>query len=206
MATLRIKRRATGGASGAPSTLAQSELAFSEVDDILHIGKGSGGGASVLAIGGPGAFLSLTATQTASGTYTFSGTVNLSGTFKIGGTSVTSTAAELNTLAGVTAGTATASKALIVDANKDISLGTGDLSCTDVTASGNVSGTWNGTAIGVSKGGTGLTSAAKGTVLVANDTNTISALDGGGTSNGVLYYTASTDTISWATELDGGSY
>jgi hypothetical protein len=206
MATLRIKRRATGGASGAPSTLAQSELAFSEVDDILHIGKGSGGGASVLAIGGPGAFLSLTATQTASGTYTYSGTVNLSGTFKIGGTSVTSTAAELNTLAGVTAGTATASKALVVDANKDISLGTGDLSCTDVTASGNVSGTWNGTAIGVSKGGTGLTSAAKGTVLVANDTNTISALDGGGTSNGVLYYTASTDTISWATELDGGSY
>jgi hypothetical protein len=206
MATLRIKRRATGGASGAPSTLAQSELAFSEVDDILHIGKGSGGGASVLAIGGPGAFLSLTATQTASGTYTFSGTVNLSGTFKIGGTSVTSTAAELNTLAGVTAGTATASKALIVDANKDISLGTGDLSCTDVTASGNVSGTWNGVSIGVSKGGTGLTSAAKGTVLVANDTNTISALDGGGTSNGVLYYTASTDTISWATELDGGSY
>jgi hypothetical protein len=206
MATLRIKRRATGGASGAPSTLAQSELAFSEVDDILHIGKGSGGGASVLAIGGPGAFLSLTATQTASGTYTYSGTVNLSGTFKIGGTAVTSTAAELNTLAGVTAGTATASKALVVDANKDISLGTGDLSCTDVTASGNVSGTWNGTAIGVSKGGTGLTSAAKGTVLVANDTNTISALDGGGTSNGVLYYTASTDTISWATELDGGSY
>ena len=206
MATLRIKRRATGGASGAPSTLAQSELAFSEVDDILHIGKGSGGGASVLAIGGPGAFLSLTATQTASGTYTFSGTVNLSGTFKIGGTSVTSTAAELNTLAGVAAGTATASKALIVDANKDISLGTGDLSCTDVTASGNVSGTWNGVSIGVSKGGTGLTTMAKGTVLVANDTNTITALDGGGTSNGVLYYTASTDTISWATELDGGSY
>jgi hypothetical protein len=206
MATLRIKRRAAGGASGSPSALAQAELAFSEVDDILHIGKGSGGGASVLAIGGPGAFLSLTATQTASGTYTYSGTVNLSGAFKLGGTAVTSTAAELNALAGVTAGTATASKALIVDANKDISLGTGDLSCTDVTASGNVSGTWNGVSIGVSKGGTGLTSAAKGTVLVANDTNTISALDGGGTSNGVLYYTASTDTISWATELDGGSY
>jgi hypothetical protein len=206
MATLRIKRRAAGGASGSPSALAQSELAFSEVDDILHIGKGSGGGASVLAIGGPGAFLSLTATQTASGTYTYSGTVNLSGAFKLGGTAVTSTAAELNALAGVTAGTATASKALIVDANKDISLGTGDLSCTDVTASGNVSGTWNGVSIGVSKGGTGLTSAAKGTVLVANTANTITALDGGGASNGVLYYTASTDTIAWATELDGGSY
>ena len=206
MATLRIKRRATGGASGAPGSLAQSELAFSEVDDILHIGKGTGGGASVLAIGGPGAFLSLTATATASGTYTFSGTADFSGTLKIGGTTVSSTAAELNYLNTVTAGTASASKALVVDANKDISLGTGDLSCTDVTASGNVSGTWNGTAIGVSKGGTGLTAAAKGTVLVANSADTISALDGGGVSNGVLYYTASTDTISWATEIDGGSY
>jgi hypothetical protein len=206
MATLRIKRRAAGGASGAPSSLAQSELAFSEVDDILHIGKGSGGGASVLAIGGPGAFLSLTATQTASGTYTYSGTVNFSGTLQKGGTTISATAAEINVLAGVTAGTATASKALVVDASNDINLGAGDLSCTDVTATGNVSGTWNGTAIGVAKGGTGLTAAAKGTVLVANDTNTITALDGGGASNGVLYYTASTDTISWATELDGGSY
>lgn len=206
MATLRIKRRASGGASGAPSSLAQSELAFSEVDDILHIGKGTGGGASVLAIGGPGAFLSLTATQTASGTYTFSKTTDFTGTLKIGGTTVSSTAAELNYLNTVTPGTAAASKALVLDASKDISLGTGDLSCTDVTASGNVSGTWNGTSIGVAKGGTGLTAAAKGTVLVANDTDTITALDGGGTNNGVLYYTASTDTISWATEIDGGSY
>lgn len=206
MATLRIKRRAAGGASGAPSSLLQSELAFSEVDDILHIGKGSGGGASVLAIGGPGAFLSLTATQTATGTYTYSGTVNFSGTLQKGGTTISATAAEINVLASVTAGTASASKALVVDANNDINLGVGDLSCTDVTASGNVSGTWNGTAIGVAKGGTGLTAAAKGTVLVANDANTISALDGGGVNNGVLYYTASSDTISWSTEIDGGSY
>ena len=54
--SIRIKRRATGGASGAPSSLLQSELAWSEVDQILYIGQGSGGSASVVAIGGPGSY------------------------------------------------------------------------------------------------------------------------------------------------------
>lgn len=67
-------------------------------------------------------------------------------------------------------------------------------------------GVWNGTAIGVAYGGTGLTSVAKGTVLVANDTNTITALDGGGSSDGLLAYTASSDTIAWATTIDGGTF
>jgi hypothetical protein len=64
--TLRIKRRALGGASGAPSSLAQGELAYSEVDGVLHIGVGTGGSATVVAIGGPGAYL---ATATAASTY-----------------------------------------------------------------------------------------------------------------------------------------
>jgi hypothetical protein len=64
--TVRIKRRALGGASGAPSSLAQSELAYSEVDQILYIGQGSGGSATVVAIGGPGSYLT---TATASSTY-----------------------------------------------------------------------------------------------------------------------------------------
>jgi hypothetical protein len=38
----------------------------------------------------------------------------------INGTTLTSTGAEINTLAGVTAGTVTASKAVVVDANKDV--------------------------------------------------------------------------------------
>jgi hypothetical protein len=68
--TLRIKRRATGGASGAPTTLAQSELAYSEVDQILYIGQGTGGGATVVAIAGPGSYATkaspaLTGTPTA---------------------------------------------------------------------------------------------------------------------------------------------
>ena len=65
---------------------------------------------------------------------------------------------------------------------------------------------WSATAIGVTKGGTGLTSVAKGTVLVANDANTITALDGGGSVDGLLAYTASTDTIAWATAIDGGTF
>lgn len=62
----RIKRRAIGGASGAPTSLAQSELAYSEVDQILYIGQGSGGSATVVAIGGPGSYLT---SATAASTY-----------------------------------------------------------------------------------------------------------------------------------------
>jgi len=53
---MRVKRRAAGGASGAPASLLQSELAYSEVDQILYIGQGSGGSASVVAIAGPGSY------------------------------------------------------------------------------------------------------------------------------------------------------
>jgi hypothetical protein len=62
----RIRRRATGGASGAPVSLLQSELAYSEVDQVLYIGQGSGGSATVVAVGGPGAYLS---SATAASTY-----------------------------------------------------------------------------------------------------------------------------------------
>ena len=67
-------------------------------------------------------------------------------------------------------------------------------------------GVWNGTAIAATSGGTGLTSIAKGSVLVANSANTLSALDGGGSNDGVLFYTASTDTLSFATSIDGGQF
>jgi hypothetical protein len=67
-------------------------------------------------------------------------------------------------------------------------------------------GTWQGTAVGVAYGGTGLTSAPQGSVLVANTANTYTALDGGGTNDGLLAYTASSDTIAWATSIDGGTF
>ena len=79
---------------------------------------------------------------------------------------------------------------------------------TSITTLGTITtGTWTGTEIAVTSGGTGLTSVAKGTVLVANSANTISALDGGGNSaDGLLLYTNSSDTISWTTSIDGGTF
>lgn len=76
--TLRIKRRASGS-PGAPTSLANAELAFNEVDDVLYYGKGTGGaGGSATttpAIAGAGAFLTLSSVQTVSGNKTFSGDI-----------------------------------------------------------------------------------------------------------------------------------
>jgi len=76
--TLRIKRRASGS-PGAPTSLANAELAFNEVDNTLYYGKGTGGAggtaSSVEAIGGSGAYLTLSTTQTISGNKTFTGDV-----------------------------------------------------------------------------------------------------------------------------------
>lgn len=79
--TIRIKRRLAGGGSGAPTSLANAELAFNEQDSILYYGVGTGGAGgtatSILAIAGPGAFATLGTTQTFTGDKTFSGNVIL---------------------------------------------------------------------------------------------------------------------------------
>ena len=61
-------------------------------------------------------------------------------------------------------------------------------------------------ALPIGNGGIGITAAPKGSVLVANSANTISALDGGGSNDGILTYTASSDTIAFATAVDGGTF
>ena len=80
--TIRIKRRASGGSTGAPSSLANAELAYNESDagnGILYYGYGTGGAGGtatqVVAIGGDGAFVSLSGNQTITGNKTFTGTV-----------------------------------------------------------------------------------------------------------------------------------
>ena len=76
---IRIKRRASG-AAGAPSSLKNAELAFNEVDSVLYYGlvtDVSGNANTVVAIGGDGAFLTLTGVQTITGNKTFSGLVYL---------------------------------------------------------------------------------------------------------------------------------
>jgi hypothetical protein len=82
--TVRIKRRLAGGSAGAPSSLANAELAFNEQDSTLYYGVGTGGAGgsatSILSIAGPGAFTTLSTTQTITGNKTLSGTINFTGT------------------------------------------------------------------------------------------------------------------------------
>ena len=61
-------------------------------------------------------------------------------------------------------------------------------------------------ALPIGNGGIGITAAPKGSVLVANSANTISALDGGGSNDGILTHTASSVTIAFATAVDGGTF
>lgn len=78
--TIRIKRRSSAGALGAPSSLANAELAFNEADDTLYYGKGTGGAngtaTTVEAIGGSGAYVTLNTTQVITGNKTFTGGIN----------------------------------------------------------------------------------------------------------------------------------
>lgn len=75
---IRLKRRASSGATGAPSALKNAEPAFNEADKVLYLGfgdDGSGAATSVISIGGEGAFLTLNTAQTVTGDKTFSGAV-----------------------------------------------------------------------------------------------------------------------------------
>ena len=96
MAQLRIKR-STGSTAPSSSALANAELAFTEGDDILYYGEGSSGStaATVIKIGGSGAFMALEGAQTVGGNKTFSNDVVVSGNLTVNGT--TTTVATTNT-------------------------------------------------------------------------------------------------------------
>jgi hypothetical protein len=195
--TIRIKRRASG-ASGAPASLQNAELAFNEVDDVLYYGKGSGGvggtATTVEAIGGKGAYVGVTGNQSVSGEKTFSGILDVTGTLKIGGTTVTADASEINKLDGVTAGTASAGKVLIVDANKDLNLNGGDLTATDVVVTGNL--TVQGTTTTVDS--TTVNVADKNITLGNVGTPSDTTADGGG----ITLKGATDKTLNWIDSTD----
>ena len=90
MAQIRIKR-STGSTAPSSSALANAELAFSEGDDILYYGEGTSGStaASVIKIGGSGAFCDLTSAQTLAGNKTFSNNVVVNGNLTVSGTTTT---------------------------------------------------------------------------------------------------------------------
>lgn len=160
--TIRIKRRAGGGASGAPSSLANAELAYNEADDTLYYGKGddgSGIATTIPAIGGFGAYLSLTGTQTVSGSKTFSGTVSLGSS----ATATTQTAGDNSTKVATTAYVDSA----IITANYSF----------DVAGDGGTSQTINDEETFTIAGGIGLTTTAgaTNTITVDLDNTTVSA-------------------------------
>lgn len=104
---VRIKRRLAGGAAGAPSSLANAELAFNEQDSTLYYGVGTGGAggtaSSILSIAGPGAFTTLNTTQTITGDKTLSGVVTLSGTGASSAVGVTQATSDNSTRLATTA-------------------------------------------------------------------------------------------------------
>lgn len=78
--TIRLKRRANGGGAGAPTSLANAELAFNEQTNIMYYGTGTGGvggsATSIIPVAGNGAFADLTTNQTIGGVKTFSSTIS----------------------------------------------------------------------------------------------------------------------------------
>ena len=98
MAKIRIKR-STGSTAPSSSDLANAELAFTEGNDILYYGEGTSGSnaASVIKVGGSGAFCDLTNAQTIAGNKTFSNNVIVTGDLTVNGT--TTTLATDNTIA-----------------------------------------------------------------------------------------------------------
>lgn len=107
--TIRIKRRASSGGAGAPTTLENAELAFNEATNTLYYGTGTGGAGgsatSIIAIGGNGAFVDTSTTQTIGGTKTFSNTITGSVSGNAGTATALSTARNI-ALSGDATGTA----------------------------------------------------------------------------------------------------
>jgi hypothetical protein len=137
---IRIKRRASGGSTGAPASLANAELAYNESDagnGILYYGYGTGGAGGsatqVVAIGGDGAFVNLTGSQTISGNKTFTGTLTMSGA-TIDGFSTTGNVTVGGNLT-INGTTTTVNSTTVTVDDKNIELGS-VASPTDTTADG----------------------------------------------------------------------
>ena len=153
---IRIKRRASTGAAGAPSSLKNAELAFNEADNVLYYGygdDGNGNATSIIGIGGDGNVVSLSGTQTVTGNKTYSGTSDFTGPLKIDSVTVTATAAELNKLDGATITTTELNYLAGVSSNIQAQLNANDSDISDILAS-----------LGISDGDTNLGTFAGSTI------------------------------------------
>jgi len=223
---IKIKRSTS---QATPTSLAEGELAYSEVSKNLFIGTNSGadvtviGGqegiqdeAAALVTGGSHTGISATYTDGAAGAgvlglaLTADPTISLGGDLS-GSVTLTNLASSTFTLTstigndkvaaaelGVTAGTATASKALVVDANKDINLGTGDITATNVTGTLQTAAQGNVTSVGTL---TGLT--VDGDATIADGTNDFDVASHDGTNGLKLGGTLVTSSAAELNLLDG---
>ena len=201
--TIRIKRRAAGDGAGAPSSLANAELAFNESTNILYYGTGTGGAGGsatqVIAIGGSGAVVGLAGDQTITGNKTFSGTVALGSS----ATATTQTAGNNSTAVATTAYVATAIAAVGAFAGLTFA---GDGGTTQAIASGDT--------LTIS-GGTGLSSVASATdTVTVNLDNTAVTAGSYGSASAIPTFTvdaqgrltaAGTASISTSFTVDADS-
>jgi len=173
--TLRIKRRATGS-PGAPTSVQNAELAFNEVDNTLYYGKGTGGAGgsatTVDAIGGSGAFATLSSTQTITGNKTFSGSNDL------GATTIATTAATSDNTTKVATTAYVKNQAYII--HNEVITASGDATATTAGAGTNTlalvlanSGVTAGTFTKITVDAKGR--ATVGTTLIASDIPTLLA-------------------------------
>ena len=200
MAQIRIKR-STGSTAPNSSALANAELAFTEGNDILYYGEGTSGdnAASVIKIGGSGAFCDLTTAQTVAGNKTFSNNVTVTGDLTVNGTTTTvattnttisDSLLELNSGAGSNANDcglliergSTGNNAFIgwdesadkflIGTTTDTASATGNLTVTTGTLVGNLEGNVTGNVTGNTSGSAGSFTAGSASNL---DSGTIPA-------------------------------
>ena len=168
---------------------------------LLHIDGGIGSSVNRVHDGdGTGSPLEISSTvvQIKDGSFDFD-VASHDGTngLKLGGTLVTTSAAELNLLDGITAGTVSASKFLLVDSNKDLT-GLRNLTATGTITAANFTGTGN-TQIGDAATDTVAMNATITTDLIfegsSDDANELTLTPGNPASDITITLPSATDTL-----------
>ena len=236
MAQVRIKR-STGSTAPSSSALANAELAFAEGDDILYYGEGTSGSnaASVIKIGGSGAFCDLTSEQTIAGNKTFTGDISLTNltvsgtttTVNTTNTAVSDSLLELNSGAGSNANDcclliergSTGNNAFIgwdesadkflIGTTTDTASATGNLTVSTGTLVGNLEGNVTGNVTGNTSGSSGSCTGNAATATSAATLTTARTIGGtsfNGSANIAVALAATATTLATARTIAGVSF
>ena len=234
MAQIRIKR-STGSTAPNSSDLANAELAFTEGSDILYYGEGTSGSnaASVIKIGGSGAFMALTGAQTVGGNKTFSNDVIISGDLTVSGSTTTlnttnSTVKDtLMELGTGTSGTPSNDSGIVIDrgSENNVFIGwdesadkftmgtgtftgasTGDLSISAGTLVVNIEGNVTGNVTGNTSGSSGSCTGNAATATTLATARTIGGTSFDGSANIAVNLAATATALATARNIGGVSF